>query len=218
MLDPGDRLNAAREIANLVMPGENKEQQDALASDLAKTLIPGDALRRLIATLRRHLVVRNESSTPPRPIDASSDQGPSKTEMRNHALAKIKAVTEGTPRKIGPGQTYRVGNGPTIYLRTRGRDQRQGDHRVYWFGLRLACWDDPDAWFVLQCALDFTVVVQVEDWLDYRDRIGKAEQGTVRQPHVHQDEDRYELREAGGFQLDIRKWKNNWDGFEDAHR
>ena len=137
--------------------------------------------------------------------------------MRRHALNQIEAVAGGTPRLIGPGQTYRVGNGPLIYLRTRDREQRQGDHRVYWFGLRLACWEDPDAWFVLQCALDFAVVVRVEDWLPYRDQIGTTEKGDQRQPHVHRDGGRIELRESSGLVLDVRQWVDNWDGLGNAH-
>jgi len=139
--------------------------------------------------------------------------------MRSFALERIANATGGTPRRSGRGnaQTYQVGNGPTIYLRTRARDERQGDHHVYWFGLRLACWADPDAWFVLQCDLDFAIVVRVEDWLPYRDQIGPTELGDQHQPHVHREGNTVELRESTGLVLDVTPWVDNWDGLTKAH-
>ena len=139
--------------------------------------------------------------------------------MRNYALERIANATGDTPRRVGSGnaQTYRVGDGPTIYLRTNTANQLAGDHRVYWFGLYLSCWGDPEAWFVLQCGLNFAVVVQVADWLPYRDKIGEASGGKQRQPHVHYENRRVELREATGLVLDLSPWVDNWDGLGNTH-
>ena len=217
MNSPSERRSVSASIADLVLKGRPSNDRDALANDLAEGLIPADALQRLLTTLRRHLSAGNESLIPSQQNESPSRQGVSVPQMREYALKQIETAAGGVPRQIERGQTYRVGDGPTIYLRTRARDERQGDHIVYWFGLRLACWEDPDAWFVLQCALDFSVVVRVEDWLPYRDQIGLADQGNGRQPHVHREGNRTELREATGLVLDISQWVDNWDAFGQAH-
>jgi hypothetical protein len=211
MADPADRRRIGKVLAGVIKKHGAHIDVDALSDELADSLIPADYLERL-----NRAIVDNVEE-PPRPPLGTIE--PTVDKMRDTALEHIANATGGTPRLSGRGneQTYQVGNGPTIYLRTRGRDQRPGNHRVYWFGLRLACWDDPDAWFVLQCDLDFAIVVRVEDWLPYRDQIGTTQEDNQRQPHVHREGNTTELREAGGLVLNISQWVDNWGDLGQAH-
>ena len=197
---------------------------ERLTSILTESLIPDTSLRRFTQAIvesidSQQLVSSMPSSTPGSGTDPHHGDAPTPEEMRSAALDNITEATGHRPRRTGRGsaQTYSVGSGPPIYLRTRARDERSHDHQVYWFGLRPDCWKDPNAWFVLQCDLDFAVVVQVRDWLPYKDQIGQT-QKDERQPHVHRDGNRVELRESTGLRLDVSQWVDNWDQLAAATR
>ena len=224
MAGPTDRRRIGRVLAGVIREHGARIDVGALSDDLAESLIPASYLERLGRAIVDNIPEpqRVHASSPEAEIQSraiSTADAPTPDEMRNAALERIATATGGKPNRVGRGnaQTYQVGDGPRIYLRTRARDERQGDHHVYWFGLRLACWDDPNAWFVLQCDLDFAIVVPVEDWLPYKDRIGSTETGDQHQPHVHKEGNRIELRESTGLVLDVKQWVDNWEELRDAH-
>lgn len=225
MASPPERLAVATSIADLVINDRPSEERMALANNLGEALIHIDELRRFEAILRNHLQ-ESGSTVSDLPSSGPTNGGDSenKAEFRERM---IEQVIDGITRAAGipPGkseggnrQTYQCGNGPTIYVRTNRTDDLAGNHERYWFGLHLRCWEDPEAWFVLQCGLKFTLVVPVADWLPYIDEIGKSGEGDQRQPHVHREGDRIELRESSGLVLDVRQWVDNWDDLGQAHR
>jgi len=222
---PAERLAIATNIADLVLNDRSSEERTALASNLGEALIHSNELRRFEAILRNHLQESGSTVSDLPPSGPTSGGNPDdKAEFRERMIKQaIDGITRagGSPPGRSEGgnrQTYRCGNGPTIYLRTNRPDDLVGNHERYWFGLHLRCWEDPEAWFVLQCGLDFTLVVPVADWLPYIDEIGKSEEGDQRQPHVHREGGRIELRESSGLVLDVRQWVDNWDDLGQAHR
>ena len=225
MNSPAERLAIATNIADLVLNDRSSEERTTLANNLGEALIHVDELRRFEAILRNHLqelgsTVSDLPSTGP----ANGGNSDDKAEFRERMIAQvIDGITQAAgipPGKSEGGnrQTYRCGNGPTIYVRTNRADDLVGNHERYWFGLHLRCWEDPEAWFILQCGLEFTLVVPVADWLPYIDQIGQSEEGDQRQPHVHREDSRIELRESSGLILDVGRWVDNWGHFAEAHQ
>jgi hypothetical protein len=225
MADPSERRRIGKVLAGVVKEHGTNIDVDALADELAESLIPAHHLQRfalaIINSFKGPEAVLSPSPEPTsRTRPALGTVEPTPDEMRDTALDGVAAATGSRPRRSGRGnaQTYRVGDGPTIYLRTNKPNQLAGDHRVYWFGLYLQVWQDPNAFFVLQCGLDFTLVVPVGEWLPIRDDLGHASGGRQRQPHVHRDGATIELREAGGFTHDLTPWVNSWDLLATAQR
>ena len=225
MNSPAERLAIATNIADLVLRDRPSEERAALASDLAKALIHGDELRRFADILRTHLEEPGSTvSDLPPPGSTNGEASENKAEFRERMIKQaIDGITRAAGNRPersegGNRQTYRCGKGPVIYLRTNRPDDLVGDHQRYWFGLHLRCWEDPEAWFILQCGLEFTLVVPVADWLPYIDQIGQSEEGDQRQPHVHREDSRIELRESSGLILDVGRWVDNWGHFAEAHQ
>ncbi len=139
-------------------------------------------------------------------------------EMRETALKKIESVVGASAVKLGRGHTYRAGGGPKICVRTSSVIPLDGGVQKYWFGLRDECWNDPDAWFVLQCELEFALVVRVEEWLGFKEKFS-TNKTNVRQPHLFKDGNTYTLKEEKkGFYEPAVRWVDNWDQFAAAHQ
>ena len=227
MAQPSDRRRVGKALAGVVKEYGTSINIDALANELAESLIPAQHLERFARAI---IDSANEPAPSPGLEQASRSRpalgpvGPTPEEMRREALGRITTATGSTPTLVGDHgtQVYRSPGGPRIYLRTSNATHLQGDHKKYWFGLDVTWFDDHSAFFVLQCGVDFTLVVPVVEWIPFRDSLGHASNGTKRQPHVHLDGAAIELREhqrgPNPFNLDLTPWVDTWGPLTAATR
>src|SRR5439155_15344731 len=138
-------------------------------------------------------------------------------DFRELALRRIRHAVGEDPVQEGPGQTYRLSNGSRLYVRTMKRFPRGNGWYSYWFGLNESSWVAPD-FFVLQCGLSGTLVVPVDDWLPYQERVPLAKAGTERQPQIWRRFRQFQFRvtDASGRvpdegRLDARRWLDRFD-------
>jgi hypothetical protein len=139
---------------------------------------------------------------------------------KDYALRRIGEAIGYQPAAEAPGtQTYVLRTGRKLHLRTMKRNHRSDTTYSYWFGLREPLWVSGDI-FVLQCGLSGTLVVPVDDWLPYREKIPLAKAGTneaSREPQIWRSGRKFEFRVADESRkvlpegiLDARRWL---DGF-----
>lgn len=226
MADPRERRIIGEKIAGIVLSGEPKENRDAFGKAIANSLIVDQSLRRFLDLLEEHLpTVRAPDNSEPLSPASSSDpvvivqlsKVEKAEEMRETALKKIESVVGVAPVKLGQGHTYRAGSGPDIYVRTSSANLLNGGVKKYWFGLIDRCWKDPNAWFVLQCELEFALVVRVEEWLGFKEKFSRTKTNG-RQPHLFQDGNTYTLKEEKkNFYESAVRWVDNWEQFAAAH-
>ncbi len=231
MADPTDRLRIGKVLAGVVKEHGTNINVDTLTDELAKSLIPAQYLERFgRAIIDSVHGIPSSSATPhvgpsaaaPRQPDLGSI-GVGEHQMRQEALSKIAKAVGRTPTRVGDhgAQIYRTGGGPLMYVRTSAPDWVSGDHSKYWFGLDTDWFDNPSSFFVFQCGIDFTLVVPVADWIPFRDRLGQASKGKKRQPHVHREGGRIELREQmrspSPFIKDLSPWVEAWNALATAH-
>lgn len=149
---------------------------------------------------------------------------PSRLEMRLHARQQIEEFTGETLQRVSgqpSQQCFRFGNkGPLLHLHVnKPALRRDSSRRVYFFGEAAEVWDDSDAFLVLQCGLDFTLLVPIADWLPYKDQMGVSRGGARINQHIHLFkelveatdgvswfEERVELCERDGFRLSLDGW------------
>jgi len=231
MADPSDRRRIGNVLAGVVKEYGTNIDVDTLTDELAESLIPAHYLERFGQAIIDSVHVIPTSSAAPhvRPSAAAPRQPDldslkvDKHQMREEAINKIDKAVGRTPTRVGKhgAQIYRADDGPLMYVRTSAPDWVSGDHFKYWFGLDTDWFDDPLSFFVFQCGIDFTLVVPVADWIPFRDRLGKASKGKKRQPHVHLEGGRIQLREQmrspSPFVKDLSPWFEAWNGLATAH-
>ena len=221
MADPSDRRRIGKVLAGVVKEHGTNIDVDTLTDELAESLIPAHYLERFGRAIidSAHVIPTSSAAPHVRPSAAA----PRKHQMREEAINKIDKAVGRTPTRVGKhgAQIYKADDGPLMYVRTSAPDWVSGDHFKYWFGLDTDWFDNPLSFFVFQCGIDFTLVVPVADWIPFRDRLGKASKGKKRQPHVHLEGGRIQLREQmrspSPFIKDLSPWVEAWNALATAH-
>ena len=137
-------------------------------------------------------------------------------QMRRDAMESMREATGEALRPVygyGSRHCFQIGrSGPIVHLFTNTPTTRSANHRVYFFGNSRAVWDQPDSVLFLQCGLDFPIVVKIDDWCNYLPRMGKSQNDSRINQHIHwKNRNQFELRERFGFRLPVERWVCNFD-------